>query len=94
MRIGEMEVPDAPEDPAELASLYGPFGFFDHWRKCVLAQAQELIRAKYATAQEKITESRLDSLARIHPAYLDFLDQHLQGRIRWEREVLKQGVGA
>ncbi len=78
------EVADVPtvdhNDPASLEAMYGNYSFFDHYRKAVLASCQEVIRAKAAANSEKITESRIDALARIHPAYLDFLATHFEGR--------------
>jgi hypothetical protein len=82
-------VPDFDfNDPAQLEALYGNFGFSDHWRKCILANCREIERAKALNANEKITEARLDDLARLHPSYVDFLIEHLAGRALRERNVL------
>lgn len=95
MKLGDIEIPDPPmEDPAELAAFFSGFAFSEHWRKVVLAQCEELIRAKFTATDTKITETRIQALARLHPGYLTFLDQNLQGRVCWEREVIKQGIGA
>lgn len=82
-------------DPANLEAFYGNFAFFDHYRKSILAQCHELLRAKYVDANEKVTETRLENEARLHPIYLDFLATHFQGRHQRERNVfesLRQGV--
>ena len=95
MKIADLEVPDPDlTDPAILASFYSGFAFYEHWRKVVLAQCEELVRAKFAAQDVKITETRIQSLARLHAGYLGFLETHLHGRISWEREVQKKGFGA
>lgn len=75
-------------DPAQLEAFYGNFAFFDHYRKSILAQCHELLRAKYLEAGEKITETRLENEARVHPIYLDFLSEHFKGRHQREQNVL------
>lgn len=75
-------------DPAQLEALFGNFGFSDHWRKIVLANCREIERAKAATTEGKVTEARLDDLARLHPSYIDFITEHLDGRALRERNVL------
>jgi hypothetical protein len=72
-------------DPAQLEAFYGNFAFFDHYRKSVLAECREIIRAKFVG--EKITEARLDDLARLHKNYLDFLAEHFTGRHQREQNV-------
>jgi hypothetical protein len=91
--------PLAPERESDdypvLAAWYSQFSFCEHYRKVVLAQTRELIRAQYAAkpteAERKVTETRLDDLARTHPLYLDYLAVHLRGRALWEHEFLAQG---
>ena len=73
------------EDPANLEAFYGNFAFFDHYRKSILAQCRELVRAK--CVGEKITEARIDDLARTLPLYLDFLAEHFVGREKREQNV-------
>lgn len=74
-------------DPAQLEALYGNFGMFDHWRKVVLSDCQEMIRAQMLEEDVKPTDKRLDALAHIHPIYVEFLTQGLQGRIKREQNV-------
>jgi hypothetical protein len=74
-------------DPAQLEAFYGNFAFFDHYRKSILAQCWEIERAKAAAANEKITEARLENLARLNPIYLDFLATHFNGRHQREQNV-------
>lgn len=90
-------LPPLPDElaPEILSALYGNFGFCEHWRKVTLASCREIERAKAATAETKVSESRLDDLARLHPNYLAFLTKHLEGRILFERmanETLAFGV--
>jgi hypothetical protein len=80
-------------DPANLEAFYGNFAFFDHYRKSVLAQCYELERAKVPDGA-KVTEARLENLARLNPIYLDFLATHFQGRQARERNVFDSLRGA
>ena len=93
MKLGEIEYPEPDDDPSLLAALYSGFAYAEHYRRIVLSQCQELVRAKYTAMNVKITEARIESLARLHPGYLQFLETHLHGRVRWEREAAKQGMG-
>ena len=77
-------------NPADLETWFGNFGYAEHYRKVVLALAKELERAKAGT--EKITESRLDDLARTSDAYLEFLAACLYGRRLREQNVLDSAV--
>lgn len=85
--------PCDPKDPASLEAWHGPYGFFDHYRKVVLADACEIVRAKGALDGEKLTESRIDQLARRSDLYLSFLAEHLDARTERHRFV-RQDVGA
>ncbi len=76
-------------DPAQLEAFYGNFAFFDHYRKSILSQCHELLRAQYLEAESKVTEARLENEARIHPLYLDFLAAHFVGRHQRELNVLQ-----
>ena len=79
------------DDYAVLAAWYSGFAYAEHYRKVVQAQCRELVRGTYATKGEKITEARLDDLARLHPIYLDYLARHLAGRTKWEAEYRAAG---
>jgi hypothetical protein len=80
-------IPDIDlKDPAQLETFYGNFAFFDHYRKAVLSQCHELLRAKYIN-KEKVTEQRLENESRTHPIYLSFLTEHFHGRHQRERNV-------
>lgn len=93
--VKKVELPECdPNDPAQLAAWYGPFGWADHLRKVVQANCGEVIRAHYALDGEKISEARLDALARVHPAYVEWLVKNLAGRIAYENDVLKRGIGS
>lgn len=76
-------------DPASLEAFYGNFGYAEAWRKCVIANCKEIVRARYTLANEKISESRIDDLAHVHDLYLDFLTTHLKGRRIREENVLQ-----
>lgn len=79
-RLGDRLPSCDTEDPAQLEAWFGAFGFSDHWRKVVLANCREIIRATFALKNEKVSEARLDDLARTHNAYIDFLVENLEGR--------------
>ena len=79
------------DDYAVLAAWYSGFAYAEHYRKVVQPQCRELVRGTYATKGEKITEARLDDLARLHPIYLDYLARHLAGRTKWEAEYRAAG---
>ena len=83
------------DDPATLYAWYGPYGWCENYRKVVLAQCREIERAKAATSGGKVTESRLEDLARLNPIYLQFLADHLKGRQEYEHAFLsQQGMAA
>lgn len=75
-------------DAAALEAWYGNFGFAEHWRKVVLASCREIIRAQAALTETKLSEARIDDLARTHQLYLSFLAEHLDGRRLREQNVL------
>jgi hypothetical protein len=54
----------------------------------ILASTREAVRAEFAVKNEKVTEARLDDLARVHPKYTDWLTYTLTGRVLRERNVL------
>lgn len=74
-------------NPGDLEAFYGPFGYADHWRKVCLANCRELVRAGASLGKQKISEARIDDLARTHPIYLQFLTDHLHGRRTRERGI-------
>jgi hypothetical protein len=81
-----------PTNPADLESWYGPFSFFDHYRKIVLADAKEIIRAKSVAGAKQgdkaITEARIEDLSRTSDLYVNFLELHLAGRRLREQNVI------
>ena len=92
-RLGD-RLPDCDmNNPADLESWYGPFGYADHWRKVVLANAREIVRATNALGGEKLSEARIDDRARTSDSYLTFLTTHLEGRRKREENVLSSMAG-
>ncbi len=67
-------------EAASLYALYGPFGTAEHRRKVALALAELQVRSE---ATEKMTEGKVDAMARTHPTYLTFLDGMEAGRAEW-----------
>lgn len=85
----DLEIPGCNlDDPAEVEAFFGNFGMAEHFRKSVQASCEELVRADYARREEKITETRISALARVHQNYMAFLVETLQGRVARERNVL------
>lgn len=82
------------DDPAQLGAWFGNYGHWEHWRKVVLSSCGEVLRAKLALDKQPVTETRLNVLAHLHPAYLEFLTDGLSGRTLWEAEVQKKGFGS
>lgn len=78
-------------DPASLEAFFGNFGHAEHFRKVVLADCREAVRADFALRNEKVTESRLDDLARLHDKYVGWLTYTLNGRHLREQNVLSSG---
>lgn len=92
MRIGSVVIPEpAGDEYHELAAWYSGFAYAEHYRKVTLSAIKEMLRAGAALSKERFTEARLDDMARSHPLYLEFLEKHLRGRIRWEHAFLSQG---
>lgn len=75
-------------DPAQLEAWFGNFGHAEHFRKVVLANCREIERAKATAAEQKVSEARLDDLARTSSTYVQFLIDGLHGRTLRERNVL------
>jgi hypothetical protein len=88
-RIGEKLPLCDTENPADLEAFYGPGGFVEPLRKIVLSNCREIERAKAIAENLKTTESRLDDLAHINSAYVDFIIAHLEGRRLREENVLQ-----
>jgi hypothetical protein len=63
----------------------------EDWRKVVLATCRELIRSGAAMSGKKLSEARIDDLARMHHSYLEFLEMSLRGKVKWERNVKESG---
>lgn len=79
------------DDYATLAAWHSGFAYAETYRKVVLAHCAEAVRASCAVAGRKVSEGRIQDMARLHPEYLDFLRRMLEGRIKWEREYRKHG---
>lgn len=71
-------------NPADLEAWFGNYGYAGDFRKVVLSNCAEIIRAE---ATDKLSEARIDQLAHIHPLYVDFLIQCLNGRRLREQNV-------
>lgn len=77
-------------DVASVESWYGPFGFFENFRKIVLANCRELERAKALVRNEKpLSNERADDLARQSDTYVSFIVEHLKGRQLREKNALQ-----
>lgn len=74
-------------NPAELEAFYGNFGYADHFRKVCLSNCREIERARATAREQKVSEARLDDLARTSDTYIDYLIVNLNGRRLREEEV-------
>jgi hypothetical protein len=88
-RIGDKLPLCDTENPADLEAFYGPGGFVEPLRKIVLSNCREIERAKAIAENQKTTESRLDDLAHVNSAYVDFIIAHLEGRRLREENVIQ-----
>lgn len=88
----ECIAPDRESDaPEVLSAWYSGFAYAETYRKVVLAQCKELVRARYAAGDQKISEARIEDLSRQHPIYLDYLVRHLKGRQLYELQARADG---
>lgn len=74
-------------DPASLEAWFGNYGHAEAFRKVVLARCREQERARAVVRGEKLSEARLDDLARTSDAYVDYLIATLNGRRLREENV-------
>lgn len=80
------------QDPASLEAWFGNWGHAEHLRKVVLATARENERAKAVIRQEKLSEARLDDLARTSDLYVQWLIDTLNARRAREVNVMESAV--
>jgi hypothetical protein len=83
VRYGVEDIPAIDmDDPGMVEAWFAPgsYSHYEHYRKVVLAQCKELIRAKASVAGEKLSETRIDDLSRLHDNYLSYLKDSLEGR--------------
>lgn len=92
--IPELPNPDTATD-AELFAWYGNYGFFETFRKVRLSTCRSIVRAQHtANGGKKPAEDQIDEEARQHELYVALLVKGLGGRIAYEREALKRGLGS
>jgi hypothetical protein len=81
------------DDPAQVEAWFAPgsYSHYEHFRKCVLSQCKELVRAKYIDT--RISEARIEDLARLHTNYIEYLTDSLYGR-QMRETLIRQRMGA
>jgi hypothetical protein len=81
------------DDPGQVEAWFAPgsYSHYEHFRKCVLAQCKELVRAKYNNT--RISEARIEDLARLHGNYMEYLTDSLYGR-QMRETLVRQRMGA
>jgi hypothetical protein len=81
------------DDPAQVEAWFAPgsYSHYEHFRKCVLSQCKELVRAKYLDT--RISEARIEDLARLHTNYIEYLSDSLYGR-QMRETLIRQRMGA
>lgn len=86
--IDGIELPSCDtNDPAQIEAWFGNYGLWENYRKVVLSSCRELVRAETTLDGKKLSEARIDDLARIHVNYLEFLADGLHGRHLREQNV-------
>jgi hypothetical protein len=83
VRYGVEDIPAIDmDDPGMVEAWFAPgsYSHYEHYRKVVLAQCKELIRAKASVDGSKLSETRIDDLSRLHDNYLSYLRDSLEGR--------------
>ena len=68
---------------AQGAAKYGPGGTFDALRKRYISVQAMQLRDKYKTANEKVTEGRLEEEAHADEGYGEWLDDSTIKRAEW-----------
>lgn len=90
-------ITDVPAEIAEdtswevLCALHSGFSYSEQWRKIVIASAREVVRAKAVLVGQRLSEARIDDLARTSLQYLGFLERHLKSRVRYEQQFMARG---
>lgn len=81
-------------DPGMVEAWFasGSYSHYEHYRKVVLASCREAIRARMALEGTRVSESRLEDLARLHDNYLEYLADTLEGRSIRET-LIRQRMG-
>jgi hypothetical protein len=82
----EQQLDDGLDAFAPLAALYEPGGMWDHIRKIILAEARESVRDEYFKKGEKISEARIDDLARMRLTYRNYIDDGQKDRTEYHRQ--------
>lgn len=83
----EQQLDDGLDSFAPLAARHeGQFGLWEHRRKMILARAREEVRYEFFRKQEKITEQRIDDLARCSDLYRSFIEDGKIQRIEYHRQ--------
>ena len=77
--VREIPAVDA-NDPSSLEIWYGNFGHFEILRKSVLSSCREVARATALKEGVKLSDEKSLDLARIAPAYLDYVIDHMPTR--------------
>lgn len=76
-------------DEAVRDAFYGNFGHYDDWRVVILANCAEIVRA----TTKGLTVERVKDMAKTHPLYLDFITNHVYGKIEYSRDKKKAAAG-
>lgn len=92
MKYGSVDAPDFDDDPAVLSAMFGGYEpMAAVWRKVILASAREIVRSSAAISGTRLSEARIDDLARVSSEYLTWLERSLRARIAYERNVKDSG---
>lgn len=82
----EQALDDGLDAFAPLAALHESGGLWEHTRKIVLADAREQVRGDFFKKNEKISEARIDDLARLTTTYQDYIQTGQEARTEYHRQ--------
>jgi hypothetical protein len=82
----EQALDDGLDAFAPLAAVHEAGGLWDHTRKIILAEARESVRDEYFKKGEKISEARIDDLARMAIPYRNYIEHGEIDRTEYHRQ--------
>ncbi len=86
--LAGIKFPDmVTSDPALLSAFFNGYSIADSWRKVLLSAVKEKVRAAAALNGTRMSEARVEDVARISGEYVEFLTNLLHARYKFEKNV-------